>query len=105
LFIASIPLIIRDTSEETLFISNLFGNPGFLFVLVFILSLLLVAPIKLFSLKFQSFGWKGNESRYLFLTVTLFAMIILQFTAIPLLIVFYIILSLTTYSKKNEIPR
>ncbi|HNW96977.1 MAG TPA: CDP-diacylglycerol--serine O-phosphatidyltransferase [Bacteroidales bacterium] len=105
LFIASIPFIILNGNESPTYFTMLFGNPGFLLALVIILSFLLVAPVKLFSLKFKSFGWKENEIRYIFLIVSLIALILLQYIAVPLIIIFYIILSLINYSKKNEIPR
>ncbi len=38
-------------------------------ILVFalVVSYLLICPVRMFSLKFKSFGWKGNELRYAFL--------------------------------------
>lgn len=94
LFIASIPFIILKGNEYPSFISGLFGNPGYLLFIVFILSFLLVSSLKLFSFKFKSFGWKENAIRYIFLAISLITLIFLQYAAIPLLIVIYIILSL-----------
>lgn len=69
-------------------------SPVILSVLTVVLSLLLVAPLPLFALKFKSFGWQGNEIRYVFLGLSLGLLIVLQFLGIPLIIVLYIVLSL-----------
>lgn len=94
LFIAAIPFIIINSDDYPAIISGLFGNSGFLFVLVFILSFLLVSPLRLFSLKFKNFSWKENDIRYIFLTISLLSLLLLTYAAIPLLIFIYIILSL-----------
>ncbi|MDR1671562.1 MAG: CDP-diacylglycerol--serine O-phosphatidyltransferase [Alistipes sp.] len=36
-------------------------------ILVAVVSLLLVCPLRMFSLKFKTLGWRGNELRWLFL--------------------------------------
>lgn len=105
LFIAAIPFIIAGSDEYPAIFPRLFGNPGFLFALVFLLSFLLVSPLRLFSLKFKSFNWKENEIRYIFLIICVISLLLLTFAAIPLLLLIYIILSLLTTPKKNEIPR
>lgn len=68
-------------------------NPYFLCLMSLIMSLLLVAPIPLFSLKFKKFGWKGNEIRYSFLIFSLVLLVSLQFLGIPLIILSYILFS------------
>jgi CDP-diacylglycerol---serine O-phosphatidyltransferase len=106
LFIASIPFIISsDSGEEGSFISNLFGNPGFLFILVFIMSFLLVSNLPLFSMKFKNFKWEGNSFRYIFLAMTLILIALFHFAAVPFLLILYIILSVIQNSSKHEIPR
>jgi CDP-diacylglycerol--serine O-phosphatidyltransferase len=37
-------------------------------VLAAVVSVLLVCPMRMFSLKFKNFAWRGNELRYIFLT-------------------------------------
>lgn len=85
-FICSLILIPKEYSEML--------SPFILCLLAVVLSLLLVAPIPLFALKFKSFGWKGNEIRYVFLGLSLALLISLQYLGIPLIIVLYIVLSL-----------
>jgi CDP-diacylglycerol---serine O-phosphatidyltransferase len=105
LFIASIPFIIMNGNDYPSFISGLFGQPGFLFILVLLLSFLLVSPLRLFSLKFKSFGWSENNIRYIFLALSLITLAIFQFASVPLIIVLYIILSLFHKQNQNEVPR
>lgn len=67
------------------------------FVIVF--SVLLVSEIPLLSLKFKSFGWKGNEVRFSFLLLSLFLLSILWVWAVPLIILCYILISLVVKKK------
>jgi CDP-diacylglycerol--serine O-phosphatidyltransferase len=59
-----------------------------------ILSFLLVSEIPLFAMKFRSFDWSRNKPQYLMLMISIALLLVLRFAAIPLLIVFYLILSL-----------
>lgn len=101
LFIASIPFIIVNSDGYPSVFYGFFGNSGFLFVLIFILSFLLVSPLRLFSLKFKNYNWKENDIRYVFLVISLFSLFLLTYAAIPLLILIYIILSLFHNTSKK----
>jgi CDP-diacylglycerol--serine O-phosphatidyltransferase len=59
-----------------------------------ILSYLLVAEIPLFALKFKNFNWSENKAQYTLILVSVVSILTLQFLAIPLIIVLYLILSL-----------
>lgn len=89
--ICSLPLIKHFNPE---LYPAFLENPYVLCVLSVILSLLLVAEIPLFALKFKNFAWKGNEIRYVFLLLSLLFLITLKFVGIPLIILLYIFLSL-----------
>lgn len=70
-------------------------NPGPLplAILIIFVSALMVCPLKMFSLKFSSFGWSGNKHRYILM---LAAILLLIFTGIPGLawtVALYIIMS------------
>lgn len=80
-------------------------TPNILCLITLTLSLLLVAPIPLFALKFKSFGFKGNEIRYVFLGLSLGLLIGLQYLGIPLIIILYIVLSVINnlISRKKEV--
>lgn len=59
-----------------------------------VFSLLLVSRVELFALKFKSFSWAGNEVRFTFLGLSVLLVAWLQFSALPLIILLYIALSL-----------
>ena len=94
-------------SSEARFVRNWVMNKYVLISLAIVFSILMVAPLKMFSLKYKSFGWKGNEVRYIFLTISAILLATLFVWALPLIIVLYIILSLinnlTKKSEKDEI--
>lgn len=82
---------------EVVFSGELFGQPvgsWFLWGVMVVMSVLMVVPLPMLSLKFKSFGLIDNFSRYLLLLI---AAVILVFTGIaglPLVILTYILLSL-----------
>ena len=57
------------------------------------LSWLLVSPIRMFTLKFHGFGWRGNELRYLFLAACAVAVALLRLGAVPVVVVSYAVVS------------
>ena len=65
-----------------------------LILLVSLLSAyLLVSPVRMFSLKFKGFGWRGNELRYIFLLVSALILIFDSAHSFFLVIVLYIAIS------------
>lgn len=60
-----------------------------------IFSLLLVSRVDLFALKFKDFSWGNNKLQFTFLAISVLLMVIFKFAAIPLIIIFYILLSLS----------
>ena len=78
-------------------------NPIFLSCLIVVISLLLIAPLPLFALKFKNFLWADNKVRYVFLVLSLVLLIVFKFVGIPLIIILYIILSvLNNLVSKNK---
>lgn len=64
--------------------------------------ILLVSPLRLLSLKFSSFGWKGNKARWL-LIIGSFALILLfKWSFVPLLIPFYVMVSIISIVVKSS---
>ncbi|GAB3640837.1 CDP-diacylglycerol--serine O-phosphatidyltransferase [Spirosoma arcticum] len=57
-------------------------------------SFMLVADVPLFALKFKSFGWAANQTKYLFLIASALLLVFLHYAAIPFIILLYIIVSL-----------
>ncbi|NBW38435.1 MAG: hypothetical protein EBR30_26130, partial [Cytophagia bacterium] len=62
--------------------------------IILVFSLLLVAEIELFALKFKSFGWRGNELRFAFLGIALILIVVLNKSSLPAIILLYVLLSL-----------
>lgn len=57
-------------------------------------SFMLVSAVPLFALKFKSFRWADNQTTFLFLIASALLLLTLQYAAIPLIIVLYIVVSL-----------
>ena len=62
---------------------------------VFISSYLLISEIPMFALKFKTWGWKGNEIKYIFL-LTCIPMLFLGIFGLAAIIAWYVILSVAT---------
>jgi CDP-diacylglycerol--serine O-phosphatidyltransferase len=98
IFLASLPLILAATTPEQ-WIHTLISNAYFLLIVTLVFSGLLVANIRLFSLKFTNFSWHLNRLRYVFLFLSLTLIILLKFIALPLIIIMYILISLIFFRR------
>jgi len=97
-FFTFFPLILWTEYDLWKFDAGIFGyvfNSYFLVGLIVVMSLLLVAEIPLFSLKFKHFKWKGNEIRFSFLLISAIL--------IPILLVLSVIDNKFSKTKHNEI--
>ncbi|MGF7216142.1 CDP-diacylglycerol--serine O-phosphatidyltransferase [Spirosoma lacussanchae] len=65
-------------------------------------SFMLVSDLPLFALKFKSFGWAENRAKFLFLIASALLLLFLQFAAIPLVILLYIVVSLFTNDRTRD---
>lgn len=92
LFVISLPLIIQD--PEFKYVNDLLSNNYVLILITILLAFLMNAEIPLFSLKFKDFALKNNWLVYLFLAVSLFLIVIFNYLSIPVIIVFYLLLSM-----------
>lgn len=68
-----------------------------------VMAWLLISPVRMFSLKFKGFGWRGNEIRYLFLALCVALIAILQLYSIPTIILLYILVSAIRWGLKGNI--
>ncbi|KJD33422.1 phosphatidylserine synthase [Tamlana nanhaiensis] len=99
LLIVSFPLILEFQNNDL--INAIILNKWFLVAITVVSCYLLNANIKLFALKFKNFGFKDNAIRYIFLILCLVLIVVLQFAAIPLIILLYISLSvINNFSSK-----
>ncbi len=70
-----------------------------------VLSILLISPIPMFSFKVKSMKWKGNEIRYIFLILAAGLFALLKLGAFPMIILFYIVLSMVFALTKKSSPQ
>lgn len=110
LFFSSFAMMIAFPDQTPGFLkeyTTVVTNPYFLACLVAVFSVLLVSEIRLFSLKFKNFGWKGNEVRYIFLLISLVIILIFRTWSASIIVFLYLILSLIQNSiskqQQNEI--
>lgn len=68
-------------------------HPAGIIITAVCLSYLLISPVRMFALKFKSFGFRENALRYIFLGCSLVCLIMFRITAIPFIILGYIITS------------
>jgi CDP-diacylglycerol--serine O-phosphatidyltransferase len=110
LFFMSFPLVACYSNTDAGImksVSEFMFHPVSISVTIVVMSLLLVSEIPLFSLKFKSFGWKGNQIRYQFLLISLIFIIVFQVWALALIVFLYLVLSIienyVLKTKKHEI--
>lgn len=91
---------------ERAFMSGL-ENEWILAAIVVVMSILLIAELPLFALKFKSFKWKGNQIRYSFLAACVVMLVLLKYIALPLIILLYILLSIVNnvLARKTQIGK
>jgi CDP-diacylglycerol--serine O-phosphatidyltransferase len=65
----------------------------------FISSYLLIAEIPMFALKFKTWGWKGNEIKYIFILSCIPLLLLLRVSGFAAIIAWYVILSVATKKK------
>tara|TARA_R110001632_G_scaffold28927_2_gene77017 strand:+ start:41403 stop:42164 length:762 start_codon:yes stop_codon:yes gene_type:complete len=103
LFVISLPLIQMNTDIE--FVKEMISNNYFLIAITLLLSYLMNAELPLFSLKFKNYGIKDNVFKYLLILLSVILLITVQYLAIPIIIVVYVILSVidNINIKKNAV--
>ena len=94
LLIISLPLILEYQNSDA--INTIILNPWFLIGLTLVSCYLLNAPIKLIALKFKTWDFKDNASRYILIILSVAILAIFQFAGIPLVIIAYIFLSIVS---------
>jgi len=102
ILICSFPLILAFGNSPLA--SDVIENPYFLIIASVVLSMFLIAEIPLFALKFRTFSWVGNRTRYIFLIVSVVLLILFRFTGIPLIILLYVLMSINSnyFAKRKE---
>jgi len=101
LLIMSIPMIQYAETHEWLV--NALYNPFVLLGITVLSAYMLNAEIPLFSLKMKNFSWANNKMQAIFLAISVLLLFILEVTAIPVIILLYVVLSVvnnTVLTKK-----
>ncbi len=76
-------------------------NPAVAICLILVVAWLLNSPtLHLFSLKFKTWGWKGNEARWLLIVAAVAFVAMMGVSGLFWLIVFYLCLSMLPFSRK-----
>jgi CDP-diacylglycerol--serine O-phosphatidyltransferase len=92
LFVASLPLVYWEVNQA--WVPALLLNAVFLYGVILVLAALMISQIPILAFKFNSFSWKENKLRYGILIMSIVLLLFLQWLAIPLIIMIYVLLSL-----------
>jgi len=92
--LAVVSVLLSSVYSDSEILKALISSPVFIIIFSLAVSLLMVSRIPLLSFKFKSWGFRGNEGRYILVAVSAVMIIILHWGGIPLIIPAYIIVSL-----------
>ncbi len=96
LFIASLTFMLSSIGNDT-FIYKMVTSPYFLLAMVAIFSWLMISEVPFFSFKIKNLKFKDNILRYFVVIFAIVAIIIMKLAALPLIFLFYIILSIICF--------
>ncbi|MEO8236840.1 MAG: CDP-alcohol phosphatidyltransferase family protein [Flavobacterium sp.] len=91
LFILSLPLVLKFS--DSLMMLEILTNEWVLLVITLCSAYVLNAEIPLFALKIKKFNLKDNMLQIAFLLISVVLLLLLHYIAIPLIIIFYVLLS------------
>ena len=98
LFIVSLPLVQMHSDID--FVKDLIGNNYFLIGITILFSFLMNSEFHLFSLKFKNYGIKENLFKYILILFSIILLITIEYLAVPVIIISYVILSMLKNMKK-----
>lgn len=93
LFVASLPFTLNN--EHLAFMGNVVTNIYFLLAVIILFSFLMVSEIPFFSLKIKNLKFKENIHIYVLAIFAVVAFSFLGFAAIPFVMIFYILESMS----------
>lgn len=91
------------TQEKNVFLGMTFVNPWYFLIFTAAVSYLLVAEIPLFALKFKKLTWKGEESRWIFILLSLILLLTFHVVGIPIIVLLYLVMSWIFKIFKHEV--
>lgn len=93
LFILSLPLVLEYYAADSLTVLEILTEKWVLLLISLFSAYILNAEIPLFSLKIKKFNFKDNALQVIFLSSSVLFLVFLHYLAIPLVIIFYVFLS------------
>lgn len=91
LFILSLPLVLEYS--DSLVMLEILTEKWVLLLITLFSAYILNAEIPLFSLKIKKFNFKDNSLQIVFLISAVLGLFLLNYLAVPLIIIFYVLLS------------
>ncbi len=91
-----VSVVIASAYTDYHLFDTMVGSPWFIALLSVFLAVMMLINTRMFSLKFASLGWKGNEERWIFAAVAVLLFLILKFASLPLIMAAYIIISVVS---------
>ena len=70
--------------------------------MVLFCSYLLVSEVPMFALKFKTWGWQGNEIKYVFLATCIPLLLLLGISGLAAIIAWYVLLSIVNNSQQKK---
>ena len=70
--------------------------------MVLFCSYLLVSEVPMFALKFKTWGWQGNEIKYVFLLTCIPLLILMGISGLAAIIAWYVVLSVVNNSQQKK---
>ena len=90
LLVASFPLILTNPKFG---VERLFINPWFLYGVILLLGYLMLINRTFIAIKFKDFSYKNNLLKYILLSLSLVLIVALQWLAVPVIFILYLVLS------------
>ena len=97
ILVASLPLIYWNVNVT--WVIQLLLNKWFLYAFVLLLSYLMISNLPMLSLKFKDFSVKNNLPIYILAVITILAIVVLQWIAVPVILLAYVLVSLLFKNK------
>jgi len=88
-------LVVGISQSHTYFV----GWEWYVLASLFYSCYLLVSEIPMFALKFKTWGWKGNEIKYIFILSCIPLLLLFGIPGIAVVILWYVVLSVITKSR------
>ncbi|MBC7828187.1 MAG: CDP-alcohol phosphatidyltransferase family protein [Chitinophagaceae bacterium] len=93
---ASLPLILL---YDYFGLASILLNKWVLYAIIIVLSYLMISNLSLMALKFKDFTFQNNLSKIILIVLSIVAVIFLQWLAVPVIFILYILLSLAFKNK------